>query len=101
MRAEQVGAALVVDARAGQIARRSRDVAEVVERPGLADGVAGLPEQVVRLVERRAGVRIVALPAAHVGEVAERGGHGGAIAELPADAHALLEAGARAARSRR
>ena len=51
-------------------------------------------EQVVRLVERRPGVRVVALPAAHVGEVAERRRNGGAIAELPADAHALLEPGA-------
>ena len=93
--AEQIGAALVVDPRAGQVTRRSRDVAEVVERPGLADGVPGLAEQVVGLLERRLGVRVVALPAAHVGEIAQRGGHGSAIAELPADAHALLEAGAR------
>ena len=92
--AEQVGAALVPDAGVGHVASRSRDVAKVAERPGLADGVAGLPEQVVCFLERRPGVRIAALPAPDVGEVAECGRHGGAIAKLPADAHALFEPGA-------
>ena len=74
---------LVVQARIGELAGRARDVAEVVERPGLADRRAPpAGRESCASSERGAGRRVVSLPPQHVGEVAERRGDRGAIAEL-------------------